>query len=169
MGFLKNEQECNIRFIIIHDYGFKISDIDQLILALIFRFGHCIYMDFTYSRYLHEVIETFERTLWFLEPATHFTLAFGIVHPSRSVDLLRSSEIYLSRLNYIQNISITRQLVETYCRLKINIYFFLSSWQKIETVTKWMTVFPSPLFQCCFARQQNRVDLRPKEWFKGEI
>ena len=67
MVCLKNEQECNIRSIIIHDYGFlnglKISDIDQLILALIFRFGHCIYMDFTYSRYLHEVIENFERTL----------------------------------------------------------------------------------------------------------
>ena len=55
MYCLKNEQECIIRFknsrirleflnLIIHDSefflnGFKISDIDQLILALILRFG----------------------------------------------------------------------------------------------------------------------------------
>ena len=55
MYCLKKEQECIIRFknsrirleflnLIIHDSefflnGFKISDIDQLILALIFRFG----------------------------------------------------------------------------------------------------------------------------------
>ena len=64
MDCLKNEQGCNIGFIIIHNYGFfeRLQNL-QLILALIFRFGHCIYMDFTYSRYLHEVIENFEKTL----------------------------------------------------------------------------------------------------------